>query len=222
MTSQNQPTVNAWNRGLAVGQKRAFTLAEMAQVETHLLAKQNWHDLALLAFGLDTMFRASDLLATQVWQVQTRQGSIRSLIARRQQKTGQTVFPALTPPTQHYLAQWLTVAEKQPADYLFTRHKAPNSKPISRSHYADLVKGWAEYLGHDGAEFSSHSIRRSKPSHMYWQGEDIALISRLLGHKSIASTVLYLGITQHQAEQAALRHPMLRGVRKKSSGLPDD
>ncbi|NOX51998.1 MAG: tyrosine-type recombinase/integrase, partial [Gammaproteobacteria bacterium] len=177
MMSQNQPTVEAWNRGLAVGQKRAFTLAEIAQIESHLLVKQNWHDLALLAFGLDTMFRASDLLATQVWQVQIRQGTIRSLIARRQQKTGQAVFPALTQPTQHYLAKWLVVAGKQPEDYLFTRHKAADAKPISRSYYADLVKGWAEFLGHDGAEFSSHSIRRSKPSHMYWAGEDIALIS---------------------------------------------
>jgi integrase len=190
MTSQNQPPVEAWNRGLAVGQKRAFTLAEIAQIETYLLIKQNWHDLALLAFGLDTMFRASDLFATQVWQVQTRQGTIRSLIARRRQKTGHAVFPALTQPTQHYLAKWLTTSKKQPEDYLFTRLKSASAKPISRSHYADLVKGWAEFLGHDGAEFSSHSIRRSKPSHMYWAVEDFALISRLLGHKSIASTVL--------------------------------
>jgi site-specific recombinase XerD len=46
---------------------------------------------------------------------------------------------------------------------------------------------------------------------MYWAGEDIALISRLLGHKSIAATIEYLGITQAKAETAALRHPMMRG-----------
>lgn len=215
-TKPDQPP-KAWNRGLVVGQKRAFSLSEIARIESHLQKLKNWHDLALLAFGLDTMFRASDLLATQVWQVQTRQGSIRSLIARRQQKTGQTVFPVLTPPTQHYLRQWLAVAGKQPGDHLFTRHKPANAPPISRSHYADLVKGWAEYLGHEPSQFSSHSIRRSKPSHMYWAGEDIALISRLLGHQSIASTILYLGITQHQAEAAALRHPMLRGAQKTPS-----
>jgi len=69
-------------------------------------------------------------------------------------------------------------------------------------------------LGHNPQDYSSHSVRRSKPAHMYWAGEDIALVSRLLGHKSIASTIEYLGITQVKAEAAALRHPMMRGSGK--------
>ena len=87
MTTPLRPQKKAWNAGVIVGQKRAFTLDEIAVIETKLLAEENWHDLALLSFGLDTMFRASDLLATQVWQVKYPNGPIRSLIARRQQKT---------------------------------------------------------------------------------------------------------------------------------------
>jgi site-specific recombinase XerD len=50
---------------------------------------------------------------------------------------------------------------------------------------------------------------------MYWNGVDIALISKLLGHKSIAATLDYLSITQKRAEKAALDHPMLAGLPRK-------
>jgi integrase len=194
-----------------VGQKRAFTLEDLAQIEAWLLRDQNWHDLALLSFGLDTMFRASDLLSPKVWQIKYVHGPVRTVIARRQRKTRHIVNPVLTPPTRRYLTQWLAVSGKSPHDYVFTRSKPNAASPISRVHYADIIKAWAEWLRHNPAEFSSHSIRRSKPAHMYWAGEDIAMISRLLGHQSIANTIEYLGITQHKAESAALRHPMMTG-----------
>lgn len=200
-----------WNRGLIVGQKRAFSVEDLAEIEARLLSKTNWHDLALLSFGLDTMLRSSDLLATKVWQIKYANGPIRTLIARRQRKTRHVVNPVLTPPTRRYLMKWLEVSGKNPLDYVFTRTKPKDAKPITRAHYADIVKTWASALGYDSQEFSSHSIRRSKPAHMYWAGEDIALISRLLGHQSIANTIEYLGITQHKAETAALRHPMMLG-----------
>ena len=211
MKNQRPGSRTPWNKGQVIGQKRGFTPDELAVIEQRLQAEANWHDLALLSFGLDTMFRAGDLLATRVWQVRYPQGPVRTLIARRQQKTRAVVNPVLTPVTKNYLQHWLEFSGKQPQDFVFTRHKPPGSPPITRSHYADLIKSWAEWLGHEPSEFSSHSIRRSKPAHMYWAGEDIALISRLLGHQSIAATVEYLGITQAKAESAALRHPMLAG-----------
>lgn len=204
-----------WNKGVVAGQKRAFTLEEIGQVEAVLTAAENWHDLALLSFGLDTMFRASDLLSTRVWHVTYPNDSVRTLIARRQRKTRHVVNPVLTSTTRDYVRRWLQESGKASQDYVFTRLKEPSAEPISRSHYADLIKNWASWLGHEPAEFSSHSIRRTKPAHMYWAGEDIALISRLLGHKSIAATIEYLGITQAKAETAALRHPMMRGLTPK-------
>lgn len=206
--NDNRP---AWNKGKVIGQKRAFTLDELVKIEAHLNAQCNWHDLALLSFGLDTMFRASDLLSTKVWQVRYQNGPIRTLIARKQKKTKHVVNPVLTKQTQTYLRKWIDVSGKLDNDYIFTRSKASNALHISRGYYADIVKAWAKELGHDTSEFSSHSIRRTKPAHMYWAGEDIALVSRLLGHKSIASTIEYLGITQAKAETAALRHSMLSG-----------
>ncbi|RUS63644.1 integrase [Pseudorhodobacter sp. E13] len=215
MRSIRSQKKQAWNRGHIVGQKRAFSAEELAQIEAKLVVATNWHDLALLSFALDTMLRASDLLATQVWQVRNSTGPVRTMIARRQRKTQTIVQPVLTPATRYYLERWISVSGKQPAHYLFTRSKPTDAPPISRPHYAEIIKNWARELGHDPSEFSSHSIRRSKPAHMYWAGEDIALISRLLGHKSIGNTVEYLGITQAKAEVAALRHSLMRGFGEK-------
>lgn len=201
----------AWNHGRIVGQKQPFTLTDVQQLETHLRDQKRWHDLTLLGVALDTMLRATDLLALQVKDVQATKGVIKTRLVQAQHKTGHVVQPVLTPSTQHYLEIWLNSSGKHPEHYLFTRTKPMDAAPISRPHYAQVVKTWAEWLGHDPTEFSTHSLRRTKAAHMYWAGEDIALVSRLLGHKSLAHTIEYLGINQHQAEQAPLRLEFLRG-----------
>ena len=194
-----------------VGQKRGFTLAQVQAIEAHLTQTNNAHDLALLSFGIDSFFRAGDLLQIKCKDICYPNGQIRRLIPRKQQKTKRAVCPVLTPPAQSHLQNWLKLSAKKPEDFVFTRGKDPHGPAIGRDAYAMVVKGWAEMLGLNPAEYSTHSMRRSKPEHMYQAGEDIALISRLLGHKSIAVTIEYLGINQAKAEAAALRHPMLKG-----------
>lgn len=194
-----------------MGQKRPFTLTDIQQLEQYLCRQENWHDLALLGTALDTLLRASDLLALTVADVQGRTGQIYVRLPQRQRKTQVVVMPVLTPSTRRYLAQWIEQSGKVTTDALFTRGKAVNAPPISRVQYAQIVKAWAQGLGYTPGEFSTHSLRRTKAAHMYWAGEDIALVSRLLGHKSLTHTVEYLGITQHQAEQAALRYSFLKG-----------
>jgi hypothetical protein len=69
MPPASQSKKVAWNRGLIVGQKRAFSVGDLAEIEARLIAQASLHDLALLSFGLDTMLRSNDLLATKVWQI---------------------------------------------------------------------------------------------------------------------------------------------------------
>lgn len=121
-----------------MGQKKPFTLEEIAEIEARLLAKENWHDLAMLSFGLDTMFRAGDLLSTQVWQVVYPNGKVRSMIPRQQRKTRHVVNPVLTAQTRLYLDRWLKISGKGSEDYVFTRTKDPNAPPIGRWRYADI------------------------------------------------------------------------------------
>ena len=201
----------SWNSNRAVGPKTEFTRPQTRTTELYLLRDRNWHDLALMSFGLDSMLRASDLLSITVADVAYPSQQIRSEVRTRQQKTDRNVYPVLTEATKTYLAHWIQVSGKQPEHFLFTRGKAVDAAPISRGHYASLVKSWADWLGLPVEEYSTHSLRRSKPVWMYEHGETIGVISKLLGHKSTEVTLRYLGIDQKKAAAAALRHPMMKG-----------
>ena len=204
-----------WNRERAVGPKTAFWVDGLTVLGRHLYAGRKHHDLCLLAVGVDSMLRAGDLLSLRVSDVCYRDGTIKTVLRHQQQKTRRGVYPVLTEPTRQIIDRWILASGKQPSDYLFTRSKTRGAKPISRAWYAQLVKSWAEFLELPPEDYSTHSIRRTKPTHMYWAGEPLAVISKLLGHKSEASTMEYLGITQQKAEQASLRHVMLPALKDK-------
>lgn len=206
-----------WNRERAVGPKTAFSIEQLATLSRHLMATRQDHDLCLLAVGTDSMLRAGDLLTLKVSDVCYHDGTVKTTLRQRQQKTRRSVYPVLTDPTRQIIGRWIKISGKEANDFLFTSSKATSAKPISRAWYARIVKSWAEWLELPPEDYSTHSIRRTKPTHMYWAGESLAVISKLLGHKSEASTMEYLGITQQKAEEASLRHVMLPALAGKPS-----
>ena len=72
----------AWNKGLEVGKRDAFTPAQVKQIRGLLTDRgaPGLRDLALFSTAIDTMLHAHDLLALVVGDVQSRNGSIRPLI----------------------------------------------------------------------------------------------------------------------------------------------
>lgn len=195
-----------WNAGRMVGPRTGFRQSELLHLIELLLGAGMERDLALLTTGVDTMLRASDLLQLRVEDVQTRSDVIRQTLLWRQQKTQANVTPVLTPVAQKALAVWIRGSRKKPGDYLFTRHHRPHGPPISASTYRRAVKSWAGLIGLDPTDYSSHSIRRTKPIFMYRAGCPIADISKLLGHKSTDVTLHYLGITTEHLQAQALKY----------------
>jgi len=63
--------------------------------------------------------------------------------------------------------------------------------------------------------YSAHSLRRTKATFLYERGVTVEIIGRLLGHKSPASTIRYLGIDEAQAQNAALMHDIF-GSKKRT------
>ena len=208
-----------WNSGLTIGPKTEFTLAQTDQLSQHLIVNRRWHDLALLSLGLDSFLRAEDLLQLRVRDVCRPQGLIRDYIGRKTRKTGRTVYPVLTPRTKASLARWIEVSGKTSNHALFTRHKPKDASPITRPHYAELVKDWADWLGLPPEDYSTHSIRRTKPVHLFWEADQrghgeriLVLLAKLLGHKSIDVTMDYLGITQRRATELTLSCQMVAEI----------
>lgn len=199
-----------WNKDRSVGQRLAFSPQELQAIAATLLDAGEYHDRCLFMVAADSFLRCSDLLKLKVRDVQHATGEIRTSFDWKQQKTGTNVHPVLTPHAQAACRDWIKVSDKHPAHFLFTRTKDNNAAPISASSYRRMVKQWAELIGLDGEQYSTHSLRRSKPSWMYAQGVSVEDLAQLLGHRSTESTLQYLGLTLAKAQAEALKHDIFK------------
>ena len=195
-----------WNKGKSVGQRLALAQTFLLRLVELLRAAKKVHDLVLLMVGVDTMLRVSDLLNLRVCDLLSPDGGVRETFSWRQQKTNRAVEPLLSEQTRQALLEWITLSGKSSSDYIFTRTKNSHGKPISADAYRKIVKQWAEMLGLEPTLYSTHSIRRTKPTFMYQRGVSIEDIALLLGHRSKESTMRYLGLTIAQAHNQARTH----------------
>lgn len=208
-----QPTWNpskAWNKGKAVGVKTPFTPEQVRLIRDTLTAGHEWRDLALFGTAIDTLLRATDLLALRVADITDPGGAILDEIVLRQQKTGEPHRVALSAGTRTVLASWLEAARKLPEDFVFTGAKAPNlHRPITRRQYGQLVKKWARLARiRDVSRYSTHSLRRTRAAYIYEQTRNIEAVRQLLGHASVGSTSAYLNIDKKRALDIGRRYEL--------------
>jgi len=181
-----------------------------------LTDQEKWHDLCLFLVAIDTMLRASDLLRLRVCDVLDGNGNVKTTFPWRQKKTASTVYPVLTPTTKKAVLEWIAASDKHSQDHLFTREKPNIGEPISIGFYRTLIKRWVVLIGLSPEDYSAHSLRRTKAIFLYERGVSIELIGRLLGHRSLASTIRYLGIDEAHAKQAALTNDIFNSAAKRS------
>jgi integrase len=196
-----------WNKDHAQGQRKALTPAQVRRIKELLDEKGRLRDLALFSLALDTLLRASDLLALRVVDVQDGTGSIRGELAIRQRKTSETISVALSEGTRAVVARFIAAKDKKSADYLFASEGPRKPKlpaPLNRRSYGQLVKKWC-VLAHvaDPALFSTHSLRRTRASFIYENTRNLEAVRRVLGHKSLGATSAYLGIDNQMALDVA-------------------
>lgn len=191
----------AWNRGKAVGERCALSLDESQSILKTLRLQEAHHDACLFAIGIDSMLRCSDLLQLRVRDIVSHTGQIRW----RQKKTRRNVYPVLTATSLEVLQIWIETSGKTPPDFLFTRDKPIDGLAISPAYYRSLIKQWVQLVGLKPEQYSSHSLRRTKPTFLYHHGySDLEHIARLLGHANTDATSRYLGIQKKQAQAHAL------------------
>jgi integrase len=196
-----------WNKDHAQGQHRALSPAQVRRIKEILAEKGRLRDLALFSLALDTLLRASDLLALRVSDVQDAAGNVRSELAIRQRKTAETLQIALSDSTREVVARLIGDRGKVPADFLFTSKGPRKPKlpaPLNRRSYGQLVKKWC-VLSHvdDPAMFSTHSLRRTRAAFIYENTCNLEAVRRVLGHKSLGATSAYLGIDNQMALDVA-------------------
>ena len=195
-----------WNKDRAVGQKCPFTKENIWAITRNLEEQKQFRDLCLFCLGIDTMLRSSDLVRLKVLDVTHSNGHTKSEFTWSQKKTGSPVVSAITPYAQSAVSCHIASNGLKFDDYLFTAKRGDGSKPLTPGYLRRLVKKWAKQIGLDPTDYAGHSLRRSKPSHLYAQGVRPEMLRLLLGHKSLQSTQVYLGIDQRDALDLARKY----------------
>ena len=78
----------------------------------------------------------------------------------------------------------------RPRGWLF-----PGSKPdshISKTTLSKVVRDHTAQLGLQGKQVTTHTFRHCLGTHMYENGCDLFYIQKVLGHKAISSTLIYI------------------------------
>ena len=161
------------------------------------------HEL-LLNLSVDLMLRSSDLLSLRVKDVMNESGSVKTEVKVRQQKTGKTTLNIpLSKNSIDVIKKYLM--DKEQDDFIFMGQMGHfMRKPICSQQYARIVKGWMKKLGlEDTSEYSTHSMRKTKPSVIYNKTHNVDAVRRLLGQSSVTATSSYLGVTDNSALELA-------------------
>jgi integrase len=171
------------------------------QVKTlrKIISDKPLHSL-LLNLSVDLMLRSSDLLSLKVKDVINESGSIKTEVKVKQKKTGKTTLNIpLSKNSIDVIKKHLV--DKEQDDFIFMGQMGHfMRKPICSQQYARIVKGWMKKLGvEDVSEYSTHSMRKTKPSVIYNKTHNVDAVRRLLGQSSVTATSSYLGVTDNSA-----------------------
>ena len=197
-----KPKPAPWNKGILVGQKSPLKRKDIWSLRVRLeMTPNHERDLAMFNLAIDCKLRASDLVKLKLKDVSVG-GNLLKRAMIIQQKTSLPVQFEITKLTRDSLADYIKLRKLRYDDYLF---ESRNKKGfhITTRQYARIVKKWVSMIGLDECYFGTHSLRRTKVSLIYKQTKNLRAIQLLLGHKSLQSTVQYLGVEVEDALELA-------------------
>ena len=194
-------TQSPWNQGKLVGQKQPLKLKEICAIRIRLEIAGRVRDLVLFNLAIDSKLRSCDLITLKIKDIANgRTVSKRAMVVQR--KTGTPVQFEITRQTRESLEVWIRIANLNHDDYLF-KSRLRHSLHLSKRQYSRIVKSWISGIGLDSTIYGTHSLRRTKVTLIYRRTKNLRAVQLLLGHKSLESTVKYLGIEVDDALELA-------------------
>lgn len=151
---------------------------------------------ALFVLGLKTGFRISELLSLKVCDVYQDGAVLDSVGVHRSSMkgTGASRRVPLNQEAKEALLEWLnTMGNCRPETWLFESQR--RGKPLDASRAWVIFEEAYDEAGVDRvSKLGTHCMRKTFAQGVYQAlGHDLVKTQRALGHKSINSTVAYLG-----------------------------
>jgi len=182
---------------------RPLTRIEVKQV---LKAGNSTRDNALLTLGFSTGYRISELLSIRICDVATATGEIFHSVYVAKTKNGEGRSVPLNTDSRKSLKRLVTELLEAGHDVtapLFGGRKNQFKVAIKRQQAWKIIKKLFEIAKVIGGKLATHSLRKTFASRMKEALKgDLQQIQAALGHKSITSTIAYLGFDQGEVNQA--------------------
>jgi integrase len=180
-----------WNKGRLVGAKPPLQQKHVWAIRGMLQNERNKRDLAMFNLAIDSKLRGCDVVTIKVDDIAPNGYAINRATVR-QRKTRRPVRFELTEHTRLAVDDYLKFSRKKLGEFLFTGPKSGYS--MTPRQYGRLVSDWFTGVGLDPHLYGTHSLRRTKATHIYRRTGNLRAVQLLLGHTKIESTVRYLGI----------------------------
>jgi site-specific recombinase XerD len=159
-------------------------------------------DWAMILLAYRHGLRASEVCGVKLADVDVKAGSIS---IRRLKGSLHTIQPLYQHRGQPLLDEtaalraWLRKRPADGSDFLFTSQKGGK---LGRTQFFRNFQTVAESAGLEVEKRHPHVLKHSLASHLVSGNANLALIRQALGHRSISSTMQYIGTSDSQAAEA--------------------
>jgi len=167
--------------------------------------KRSTRDWAMILLAYRHGLRASEVCGIRLSDVDLKTGSIS---IRRLKGSLHTIQPLYQHRGQPLLDEtaairaWLRKRPADGSDYVFSSQKGGR---LDRTQFFRSFQKVAESAGLPMEKRHPHVLKHSLASHLVAGNVNLALIRQALGHRSIGSTMQYIGTTDAQAAEAVQR-----------------
>jgi integrase len=165
--------------------------------------ERSTRDWAMILLAYRHGLRASEVCGVKLADIDLKTGSIS---VRRLKGSPQTIQPLYQHRGQPLLDEtaalrvWLRKRPKDGSDYLFTSQKGGK---LDRTQFFRAFRTVGRLAGLPIEKQHPHVLKHSLASHLVAGNVNLALVRQALGHRSIISTMQYVGTSDRQASEAA-------------------
>lgn len=162
-------------------------------------------DYALFVLGVETAYRAGDLLNLKIKDVRKLRVGDRFMVqeGKTNKRRAVTINEGMALALKAVLK---TREDADPNDYLFVGHKRKTKLDVCT--LGRLVKKWCADVGLTEAGYSAHSLRKTFGYHNRVNGDvPIEVLQEIYGHSSARVTLTYIAIQPDE-----IRNVYMRGV----------
>ncbi|WP_428239530.1 tyrosine-type recombinase/integrase [Gynuella sp.] len=177
-------------KGASIKVQPIRNLESIEQIKARLQSQPR--NLCLFTLGINTAYRANELLSLTIGQVShLKAGDILDI---KQSKNSQYRLTILNTTTETSIQNWLAYHPKRHHSNASLFLSQRRNRALSVAAVNRLVKRWCRDAGLPG-NFSSHTLRKTWGYHQrVYNHASVAILMRAFGHASEAQTLDYLCI----------------------------